>query len=212
MVEYDWRPEQAVKSLNRILPQVEKTFADKIGHAPDEWHKFKNRLHREWERLFIYLHQLYGWQYDFFYTLQRILNTLVQYWLERPAELKLLDEKREADPCWFLSEQVVGGVLYVDLFSDNLAKLDDHISYFKKLGPSTRISGPWRSFTNWRLHFVTKESALCWISCSTILPMSIFGPKRPNPTIRILWPITIPFRIATCRISFKRILEKYFPP
>ena len=134
MVEYDWGPEQARKSLNRILPEVEKTFAIKLQQAPYEWHKFKNRLHREWERLFIYLHQLYGWQYDFFYTLERILNTLVQYWLERPAELKLLDEKREADPYWFLSEKVVGGVLYVDLFSDNLAKLDDHISYFKKLG------------------------------------------------------------------------------
>ena len=65
MVEYDWRPEQAVKSLNRILPEVEKTFADKIGQTPDDWHKFKNMLHREWERLILYLHQLYGWQYDY---------------------------------------------------------------------------------------------------------------------------------------------------
>ena len=134
MVEYDWRTEQARKSLNRILPEVEKIFAAELQKAPHEWHKFKIRLHREWDRLFIYLHQLYGWQYDFFYTLQRILHSLVQYWLERPVELKRLDEKRETDPHWFLSEKVVGGVLYVDLFSDNLAKLDDHISYFKKLG------------------------------------------------------------------------------
>jgi len=134
MAEYDWRPEQARKSLNRILPEVEKMFAAELQKAPHEWHKFKIRLHREWERLFIYLNQLYGWQYDFFYTLQRILHSMVQYWLERPVELKRLDEKRETDPHWFLSEKVVGGVLYVDLFSDNLAKLDDHISYFKKLG------------------------------------------------------------------------------
>ncbi len=134
MTEYDWRPEHATKSLNRILPEVEKTFAAELGRVSHEWQKFKNRLHREWERLFAYLHQLYGWQYDFFYTLEQIINTLVQYWLQRPAELKSLDEKREADPFWFLSENVVGGVLYVDLFSDNLAKLDEHISYFKKLG------------------------------------------------------------------------------
>ncbi len=134
MAEYDWRTEQARKSLNRILPEVEKTFAGKLEQASHQWHKFKNRLHREWERLFVYLHQLYGWQYDFFYTLERILNTLVQYWLQRPAELKSLDEKREADPLWFLSENVVGGVLYVDLFSDNLSRLDEHIAYFKKLG------------------------------------------------------------------------------
>ncbi len=134
MAQYDWRPNEARKSLNRILPEVEKTFAAELGQASHEWHKFKNRLNREWERLFAYLHQLYGWQYDFFYTLERILNTLVQYWLERPAELKRLDENRETDPLWFLSENVVGGVLYVDLFSDNLAKLDEHIPYFKTLG------------------------------------------------------------------------------
>jgi len=134
MADYDWRPDQARTSLNRILPEVEKAYSADLQQAPHEWHKFKNRLHREWERLFIYLHQLYGWQYDFFYTLERILKSLVQYWLERPSELKLLDEKREAEPTWFMSENMVGGVLYVDLFSDNLAKLDDHISYFKKLG------------------------------------------------------------------------------
>lgn len=134
MADYDWRPDQARTSLNHILPEVEKAYSADLQQAPHEWHKFKNRLHREWERLFIYLHQLYGWQYDFFYTLERILKSLVQYWLERPSELKLLDEKREAEPTWFMSENMVGGVLYVDLFSDNLAKLDDHISYFKKLG------------------------------------------------------------------------------
>ncbi|MGD2268762.1 MAG: alpha-amylase family glycosyl hydrolase [Desulfobacterales bacterium] len=134
MIEYDWRPEQARRSLDRILPEVEKAVSAELKQSPHDWHKFKNRLHREWERLFSYLHQLYGWQYDFFYTLQRVLTSLVQYWLERPAELKLLDEQREADPAWFLSEKMAGGVLYVDLFSDNLAKLDDHTSYFKKLG------------------------------------------------------------------------------
>ena len=245
MSEYDWRQEQARKSLNRILPEVETTFADRLQQAPLDWPKFKNRLYREWERLFICLHQLYGWQYDFFYTLERILNMMVQYWLERSAELKLLDEKRESDPYWYLSENVVGGVLYVDLFSDNLAKLDDHISYFKKLGvnylhlmplfavpkgntkssrladtpkgimtaamlsatigPSTRISAPWRNLPDWPPHFEKKGSAWCWISSSTIPPMNMFGLKRPNPTIRILWPITIPFRIANCRINFKSI-------
>ena len=47
--------------------------------------------------------------------------------------MKLLDEQRQVDPNWFLSEKVVGIVLYVDLFSDNLTKLKDHIPYFKKL-------------------------------------------------------------------------------
>ena len=134
MTEYDWRVEKAWKSLNRILPEVEIDFTTELQQAPHDWNTFKIRLYREWERLFIYLHQLYGWQYDFFYTLEQILRSLVQHWLARPAELKSLDEKREADPFWFLSEKMAGGVLYVDLFSDNLSKLSDHIPYFKKLG------------------------------------------------------------------------------
>lgn len=131
--QFDWRSGQARKSLDRILPDVESRYADRIRLAPQQWHNFRQRLHREWERLFIHMHQLYGWQYDFFFTLERTLQSLVKYWLDRPAELKALDEKREADPSWFLSEQMVGGVLYVDLFSENLSKLADYIPYFKDL-------------------------------------------------------------------------------
>ena len=131
---YDWRPEQARKSLNRILPEVEEKFADQLVGNPEEWHTFKLRLDNHWERLFTYLHSLYGWQYDFFYTLQRLLHTMVDYWLQRPIELRLLDTKRLEEPDWFHSEKIVGIVLYVDLFSDNLAKLKDHIPYFRKLG------------------------------------------------------------------------------
>jgi len=134
VTDLDWRPQQARKTLNRILPDIEEKFTDKLGDIQGDWQKFKIRLDRHWERLFTYLHALYGWQYDFFYTLQRILDSLVENWLQRPPELKVLDEKRQADPNWFLTENVVGIVLYVDLFSDNLAKLENHIPYFRKLG------------------------------------------------------------------------------
>jgi amylosucrase len=62
-----------------------------------------------------------------------MLHSMVLYWLKRPAELKELDAKREAAPFRYVSEKMVGGVLYVDLFSDNLAKLADHVPYFKRL-------------------------------------------------------------------------------
>ena len=134
MTAFDWRPEQARKSLNRIFPEVEGRHAEAISEDESAWNEFKIRLDSQWERLFAYLHSLYGWQYDFFYTLQRIVDTLVKYWLQRPTELRSLDNKRLADPHWFISEETVGIVLYVDLFSDNLAKLKDHIPYFRKLG------------------------------------------------------------------------------
>ena len=134
MNPFDWRHEQARKSLDRILPEIEKNVADRLVDIQDDWEKFKIRLYSQWERLFTYLHSLYGWQYDFFYTLQRILNSLGGILDAAAPELKSLDEKRQADPNWFISEDVVGIVLYVDLFSDNLSKLKDHIPYFRKLG------------------------------------------------------------------------------
>ena len=131
---HDWKPEQARKSLRRLLPELEEAFAEQLEQVPFDWHRFKNRLNREWERLFSHLHELYGWQYDFHYTLERILRSLIRSWLERPEELRRLDERREGDPEWFQSQEMVGVVLYVDLFSDQLAKLKDNIPYFKKLG------------------------------------------------------------------------------
>lgn len=130
----DWRPEQARKSLRRLLPELEQAFEAELQPLAFEWHRFKNRLNREWERLFSHLHDLYGWQYDFHYTLERILRSLIRAWLDRSEPLRRLDEAREAEPDWFQSEKMVGIVLYVDLFSDHLAKLEDHIPYFKKLG------------------------------------------------------------------------------
>src|SRR5690606_19194867 len=43
-------------------------------------------------------------------------------------------DHRLNDPAWFQSEQMVGGALYVDLFSENLSKLRECIPYFKRLG------------------------------------------------------------------------------
>ena len=130
----DWRPEQARKSLRRLLPELEQTFERELEPLAFEWSRFKNRLHREWERLFSHLYDLYGWQYDFHYTLERILSSLIRAWLDRPEDLRRLDEAREAEPDWFQSQKMVGIVLYVDLFSDHLAKLKDHVPYFKRLG------------------------------------------------------------------------------
>jgi amylosucrase len=134
MENNDWTFEHARKSLKRLLPNIENTFQSRIEASPEHWHKFKDRLGFQWQRLFTYLYRLYGWQYDFFYTLERILSLLAKTWLDRPDDLKKLDDDRESDPGWYASQTMVGGVLYVDLFSDNLAKLPDHIPYFRKLG------------------------------------------------------------------------------
>jgi amylosucrase len=130
----EWIPREAEKSLQRLLPRLRERFQTAAETPSPHWLKFEERLSREWYALFDSLLNLYGGYYDFFYHLEQILSTAVRSWLDRPDDLKTLDEVREANPEWFLSQEMVGGVLYVDLFSDNLAKLHEHIPYFKKLG------------------------------------------------------------------------------
>ncbi|HSM74145.1 MAG TPA: amylosucrase, partial [Desulfobacterales bacterium] len=131
MARLEWRQAAARSSLERLLPRIEKNHEMRLAGHPQQWQVFKERLEREWERLFACLHDLYGWQYDFFYTLEQVLDLLVGCWLDRPQALRRRDAAREADPLWYTSENVVGIVLYVDLFSNNLAGLENHISYFE---------------------------------------------------------------------------------
>ena len=51
-----------------------------------------------------------------------------------PPDCKALDAQREANPDWFQSQQMLGGVCYVDLFAGNLEGVRAQIPYFKELG------------------------------------------------------------------------------
>ena len=134
MANNEWVRTQAKISFNRLWPRLEQEFIAEIDATPHAWQAFEERLRREWERLFGLLVQLYGQQYDFFYHLERLLAGMARSWFERPVELKTLDRQREADPGWFHSNQMLGAMLYVDLFAGNLAALHQQIPYFKELG------------------------------------------------------------------------------
>ena len=129
-----WIDEHAPRALGRIQQRIESDLASDIASGQHEWQDFKQRLKEHWSKLFSLLHHLYGWQYDFFFHLEQITLAAARSWLTRPDDLKALDAQREATPDWFQSQEMMGGVLYVDLFSDKLARLHEHIVYFKKLG------------------------------------------------------------------------------
>jgi len=122
---------QARRSLERLLPRLQTRFATA---DPVLWTAFQARLEANFETLFDLLLHLYGQQYDFFYHLESILETAARMWLARPAELRALDERREANPLWFQSQEMLGGVCYVDLFAGDLAGIRAKIPYFQELG------------------------------------------------------------------------------
>jgi amylosucrase len=124
-----WLEKQAKLTLERLMPRLDPLLKGKKGSK-----LFKTRLKAQFPAIFRLLHSLYGDQYDFFYHLEQILATAARMSLERPTDLKALDAQREGDALWFKSEQMVGGVCYVDLFAGDLTGIQQKIPYFKELG------------------------------------------------------------------------------
>lgn len=124
---------EAQLSLSRLLPRMDHVW--NLHEVDVELrNEFNLRLQQHWEELFGLLFRLYGSRYDFFFHLEEILRTAVIAWAKRPAELRTVDRQRINQPDWFLSEKMVGGALYVDLFSENLTRLREQIDYFQQLG------------------------------------------------------------------------------
>ncbi|MCI0711794.1 MAG: alpha-amylase family protein [Chloroflexi bacterium] len=119
------------KTFERLQPRLENIISDL---PQEDQTKFWERLERQMPDILQTLVPLYGERYDFFYHLETILAAAAEYYLRRPAELKVLDVEREANTSWFQSEQMMGAVCYVDRFAGDLKHLAGKIPYFQELG------------------------------------------------------------------------------
>jgi amylosucrase len=124
---------EAELSLQRLWPRLQAWW-EELQAPPAVRHEFEDRLLLHWSGVFRLLLDLYGGRYDFFYHLEQILLTSAAAWAHRPEDLREMDRRLLNQPDWFGSEKMVGGALYVDLFSENLGKLRESIDYFKELG------------------------------------------------------------------------------
>ncbi len=124
----------AQTSLERLLPRIQARCAASIDQQPVAWAALQLRLAAHFPRLFGLLYGLYAQQYDFFYHLEELLVSMAEAWFQRSEALRALDAQREANPDWFAGNQMMGGVLYVDLFAGDLQKLRRRIPYFKEMG------------------------------------------------------------------------------
>lgn len=66
-----------------------------------------------------------------------LMSSLVKNFEERSALQKKRDLLRMSNPNWYSSEEIVGMMLYVDLFNVDFNGLKEKISYFKDLGINT---------------------------------------------------------------------------
>jgi len=124
---------QQIKAAYAYVTRPGGPLAAPSGAAPDA-DAFAARLQRGFAPLCELLASLYGERDDFLDQLGAILRTAAQAWRERPADLRALDAAREADPLWFQSNRMLGGVLYVDRFAGDLAGVRAQIPYFRELG------------------------------------------------------------------------------
>jgi glycosidase len=121
-------------TLERLMPRLEARFVSYAVEQAEAWEVFLARLKDNFPTLFRLYDHLYSERYDFFYHLEDLVYTLARMWLERPDDLRALDARREAEPLWFQSQHMLGGVCYVDLFNGDLAGVRRAIPYFKELG------------------------------------------------------------------------------
>lgn len=115
------------------LGRVHALLTERLGSAP-RWPVFDARVRQHLGRLRDELAGLYGTRADFETFLVGLLASAFESWQQRPADLQLLDEQREAEPDWFESNRMIGGVCYVDLYAGNFQGLEAQIPYFQELG------------------------------------------------------------------------------
>jgi amylosucrase len=105
-----------------------------IGAPSSDQRLFDLRYDRSQADLLGPLQRIYGKYPRYEDFLRRLKMMLQSRWIERPADLKDLDLQRDLEPDWFLSEEMVGYVFYVDRFAKTLKGVLGHIEYLASLG------------------------------------------------------------------------------
>lgn len=96
--------------------------------------EFKRRLDLNFPKLVRELGNLYGARVDFEDFVVGLLSSAFEYSKKRSEDLHVQDRKREADPRWFQSQEMLGGVCYIDLYAESIQGLKARIPYLKELG------------------------------------------------------------------------------
>ena len=93
---------------------------------------FRTRLQRYWPDLLTGLSGAYPDRA--LEMARRLVVIAAENFRQRPADLRLLDLRRHADPQWFSSPRMVGYATYADLFGGTLAGVGEKVDYLAELG------------------------------------------------------------------------------
>ena len=124
--------EQQARAAKAYIVQELRKTEDGISILNDK--DFYGRLDMNFITVFAIFAELYGYRNDCLDQMVDLITMCGKSWQARDPELQKLDKARELDPDWYLSNQMLGGVCYVDRFAKNLSGIKEHIPYFKELG------------------------------------------------------------------------------
>jgi amylosucrase len=93
---------------------------------------FATRMRRHWPELLTGLTGAYPEQAP--EMAERLVAIAARSFAERPAELRLLDLRRHADPQWFQHQRMLGYATYADLFGGTLKGVGEKVDYLTDLG------------------------------------------------------------------------------
>src|SRR3954469_7262889 len=93
---------------------------------------FGTRLQRYWPDLLSGLSGAYPDQAP--EMARRLVMIAAENFRQRPADLRLLDLRRHADPQWFSSQRMLGYATYADQFGGTLRGVAEKVDYLAELG------------------------------------------------------------------------------
>lgn len=102
---------------------------ENAGNDEFEEKEFQRRLARHYDELKWLYCELYQGQQWAFDDLCQNLKNIYKY---RKEDLKELDRKREADPEWYKKNDVIGMMMYVDAFAENLNGVREKLDYIQE--------------------------------------------------------------------------------
>ena len=123
--------QQARAAEAYILQELRKTEA---GRSVLNDEDFQARLGMNFTTIFAIFAELYGYRNDCLDHMVDLILMCGKSWQARDPELRKIDKQREVDPEWYMSNQMLGGVCYVDRYAKNLKGIKAKIPYFKELG------------------------------------------------------------------------------
>jgi amylosucrase len=114
--------------LNQILDELKPDIRKR------DLRHFYTRLGANFYAIYSLFHHLYGKRDDFVSQTVRLVEVMASRYIERDAQLKETDIRREKHHNWFLSQEWVGMALYADGFAGDLPGLRSHLPYLQDLG------------------------------------------------------------------------------